>query len=291
MTTTERPATRTDQPDATQLTRSVLAIVLREIRVQRRYPISMLNMVLFTPLYELAIPSLLLGRAFLVGGSAVGLSQYVGSTDLVGWLGVGVLAASVLVGSVVSVTDTMVADRTTGALEYSWSSTAPRSAFAVGGVITGSLFTLASSLLILTVGVAALGARYDPVGVLWCVPVLLFLLLGLFGLGFLASAVTLLMRRPNVVLQPVLAIMASFSGVAFPLNVLPDWARPPTYLMPTTWALDLMRHATLDTLTLAPVPVEIAALVTTSLTLLTVGRWVFRRVERKVCVSGILSQY
>jgi hypothetical protein len=61
--------------------------------------------------------------------------------------------------------------------------------------------------------------------------------------------------------------------------------------MPTTWALDLMRHATLDTLTLAPVPVEIAALVTTSLTLLTVGRWVFRRIERKVCVSGILSQY
>jgi hypothetical protein len=42
-------------------------------------------------------------------------------------------------------------------------------------------------------------------------------------------------------------------------------------VVPTSWALDLMRHAILDSTPLAPLPVEITALVATSVSRPDVG--------------------
>ena len=63
---------------------TVYAVMLRDLRIRRRYPLSLVNVVLITPLYEIALPTLLLGSAFLVDGNAVGLARVVGTADLPG---------------------------------------------------------------------------------------------------------------------------------------------------------------------------------------------------------------
>ncbi|MEV4112094.1 ABC transporter permease [Nonomuraea sp. NPDC049695] len=268
-----------------------LAVVRREFQVQCRYPLSMVNLVLLTPLYELALPALLLGSAFLVNGSAVGLARLVGTTDLAAWLGVGVFVASLLVGAVMSVAGTVRSDRVTGVLEHSWATPASREAFVLGAVLTGTLFTVASSGLLIAVAVVFLGASYSPPGLVLSIPVCGVMLLGNCGLGYLAAAAGLRLRRPEAVLDPVMALAATFSGVAFPLTVLPEALRVLTYPLPATWCLDLLRHLTVGTAPLAPPLVELAAATATSLAFFFGGRWVFLRTERQVMAAGTLTQF
>ncbi|MFG2652929.1 ABC transporter permease [Streptomyces sp. NPDC048436] len=266
-------------------------MVLRELRVQWRYPLSMINLVLLTPLYEMAIPTLLLGTAFLVDDSSVGLTRMVGTDDLVGWIGLGVLVASVMTGAVRGVSGTLQSDRQTGALEHSWAGPVSRDAFVLGAVGAGTIFTAGASALLLAFGIGVLGADYDPTGVLLSLPVVLALLVGNCGFGYLAAAAALLLRRPAPLLDPLTGLAAAFSGVAFPLTVLPEAVRWLTFVLPTTWSLDLMRWLTLDTRTLVPLPYEVTALVVTSLGFLLLGRRIFLRAERKVQTTGALTQF
>jgi ABC-type polysaccharide/polyol phosphate export permease len=247
--------------------------------------------VLLTPLYEMAVPTLLLGTAFLVRGSPVGLARMVGTTDLAGWVGLGVLVASLFVGAVWSVTATLESDRATGVLEHSWATPTRREAFVIGGVLTGTLFASAASAVLLAFAVVVLGARYHLPGVALCLPVLAVMLVGNCAFGYLAAAATLLMRRAESLIEPVTTLLITFSGVGFPLMLLPVPARLPTYLLPTTWGLDLARCLTLGTTPLLPVPAELAALVATSAGLFAVARVVFLRAERHIRIAGTLTQF
>jgi ABC-2 type transport system permease protein len=267
------------------------AVVLREIRVQRRYPLSMINLVLLTPLYEMALPTLLLGSAFLVDGSAVGLARRVGTDDLVGWLALGIVVASMVVGAIWSCTDTLVADRETGVLEHSWATPAPREAYVVGAVATGTMFALGAAGIMVAFAVVFLGASYSVWGALLCLPVGAIMVVGTCGLGYLAAAATLVMRRAEALVNPLTMLIVTFSGVAFPLTLLPPGPRLLTYLLPSTWGVDLLRYFTLQTTPLAPLPIALAALASTSTGLFLFGRWAFLRAELKLRTGGTLSQF
>lgn len=267
------------------------AVVLREWRVQRRYPISMINLALLTPLYQLALPTLLLGSAFLVNGSSVGLARQAGTTDLAGWIGIGVLSASLLVGAVTSVYSTLEADRLTGVIEHSWASPAPREAYVIGGVLTGTLFASASSVILLAFAIAVLGASFFIPGALLSVPVLLVMVVGNCGFSYLVGAALLALRRAEALVDVVTMVAVLFSGVSFPLTLLPSAARWLTYLLPNTLGLDVTRHLTLSTRTLLPLPVELAAAVLTSAVWFAVGRWAFLRTEHQLRTTGTLAQF
>lgn len=267
------------------------AVVLREWRVQRRYPISMINLALLTPLYQLALPTLLLGSAFLVGGASVGLSRETGTSDLVGWIGVGMLSASLLVGAATSVYSTLEADRLTGVIEHSWASPAPREAFVVGAVLTGSMFALVSSVILLAFAVVVLGASFSASGVLLSLPVLLVMVVGNCGFGYFVGSALFALRQADALVEVLTMVAVLFSGVSFPLTLLPEAARWPTYLLPDTWALDLIRYLTLSTQPLMPVPFELAAAAATATVWIAAGRWTFLRTERHLRTAGTLAQF
>lgn len=267
------------------------AVVLREWRVQRRYPISMVNLVLLTPLYQLALPTLLLGAAFMVNGSAVGLSQMTGTTDLAGWIGLGMLSASLLAGVVNSAYNTLDADRVTGVIEHSWSTPAPREAYVIGSVLTGTIYASAASLILLAFAIVVLHASFDLGGSLLAVPIAAVMVVGNCGFGYLVAAAVLTMRRADALVEIATMIAVLFSGVTFPLTLLPDVARWFTYLLPGTWGLDLIRQLTLSTRPLAPIPLALAGLALTSVVWFVVGRRVFLRAERLLRTAGTLTQY
>lgn len=271
--------------------RACAAVVLREWRVQRRYPISMVNLALLTPLYQLALPTLLLGSAFLVGGSALGLSSEVGTTDMAGWIGLGVLSASLMAGAATSVYDTLEADRRTGVIEHSWATPAPREAYVIGGVLTGSMFASVASLILLALATVLLGASFTVRGALLSLPVLALMVAGNGGYCYLVAAVLLLMRRAGALVEVCTMFAVLFSGISFPLLLLPGMTRWPTYLLPDTWELDLVRHLTLDSRLLAPPPVELAAAGATALLWLAVGRLAFLRADRRLAIAGSLTQF
>jgi ABC-type multidrug transport system permease subunit len=267
------------------------AVVLREWRVQRRYPISMINLALLTPLYQLALPTLLLGSAFLVNGASVGLARQAGTTDLAGWVGLGVLAATLLVGSVTSVYSTLEADRLTGVIEHSWASPAAREAYVVGGVLTGTLFASASSAILLSFAIVVLHASFSLGGVLLSLPVLAVMVLANGGYSYLVGAALLALRRAEALVDVLTMVAVLFAGVSFPLTLLPQAARWPTYLLPSTLGLDLTRHLTLATRPLLPLPIEVVLAVVTSAVWFAIGRRAFLRTERHLGTTGTLAQF
>lgn len=267
------------------------AVVRREWQVQRRYPVSMVNTVLLTPLYQLALPTLLLGSAFVVGNQSFGLERETGTGDLGGWIGTGVLAAALTVGAVTSVYNTLDADRVTGVMEHSWSTPAPRHVYVVGAVMTGTMFGGAAGIVLIAIAIAALNATFAPLGVLLCLPAVVALVIGNCGFGYLVAAALLSLRQADILVEVTTMFFVVFSGVMFPLTLLPDAARWPTYLVPGTWALDLIRHLTLDARPLAPLLVEVVAAAVTSTAWLALGLVAFRAAERHQQVNGTLSQF
>ena len=251
----------------------------------------MINLAVLTPLYQLALPTLLLGSAFLVGGAALGLSSVVGTTDMAAWIGLGVLSASLLVGSATSVYDTLEADRLTGVIEHSWTTPARREVYVIGGVLTGSMFASASGLILLTLAMVVLRASFAPGGVLASLPVLAVMVIANGGYCYLVAAALLLMRRAGALVEVVTMFAVLFSGVSFPLQLLPGPARWPTYLLPDTWELDLTRHLTLHTRMLLPPAAEAAGACLTAGIWLAIGRRAFLRAERQLAVAGSLAQF
>jgi len=268
----------------------VLAVVRREWHVQRRYPISMLNTIVLTPIYQLALPTLLLGSAFVVSGQSLGLARAAGTADLEAWMTTGVLLASITVGAVTSVYNTLDADRTTGVMEHSWSTPASRHTFVVGPVLTGTLLGGGAAILIGAMA-TLLGARFDPVGLLLTIPAMAGVVVGNCGFGYLVAATLLMLRQASVLVEVTVMTAVLFSGVTFPLTLLPGATRWPTYILPGTWGLDLTRVATLGTPPLLPLPAEIALLLVTAAIWAGVGYLTFSAAERALSRSGTISQF
>ena len=99
------------------------------------------------------------------------------------------------------------------------------------------------------------------------------------------------MREANFFVDAADFIFIALSGAAFPIIVLPEFVRWISYLLPTTYALDLMRVAALETRPLLPVPWEWAAMLTGSVALVVVGRWAWLATEHRMRIQGTLGQH
>lgn len=220
------------------------AVLRRNVLSARRYPLGTADLLLLTPLTQTILPSVLLGAAFLVNGNAVGLEQTTGTSDLLGWLVLGVVVTSALVGVVWTMTGDISGARELGVLETLWASpTSPR-ALALGSGLAGFAFTLVASTVVVLASLA-LGARYGSPHVLEAVPALVLLLLATLGAGYACAGFLLLVREAESALDTTASVVAIFSGSVFPVVVLPGALQAAALTLPTTWVLDLLRYALL----------------------------------------------
>ena len=113
----------------------------------------------------------------------------------------------------------------------------------------------------------------------------------MLGIGYLIGAIVLRMRDANFFVDAADFIVVALSGAGFPIIVLPGLVRWVSYLLPTTYALDLMRVSALDTPPLLPLPLEWSMLAVTSVTLLVVGRWAWLVTEHHLRRTGTLGQH
>ncbi|WP_329521949.1 ABC transporter permease [Spirillospora sp. NBC_01491] len=270
--------------------RALLAVTRKELRVLRRYPLSLLNSLLLTPLYQLVLPAVLLGAAFLVHGRALGMSALTGTTDFGGWLAIGLVGA-ILTGTVLSgPAQAMAGERNLGTLEQAWTMPVSRSALVLGYM--GGMMALSLLSALTMVGAIALlfGVHYQWTAVL-SFAVLAALLPGLVGMGFLSASLVLLWRQALGVTENLGYVVTVMSGVTFPVAVISSALQPVSYLIPTTWAIDLARYLALGTTPFVPPGAEAGALVLTSAGYLWAGRRLFARVERKVRLEGTVAQH
>jgi len=269
--------------------RAAWAIARKELKVMLRYRFSTLNRVL-QPIYQVLIPGILLGATFAIGGDAVGLKETAGTSDVVGFLFLGMLALNLSSAGFWDVAFSLKVELDMGRLEPTWLTPTRRETFIIGMTLAGLITATISTVVLIGVGIVLFGAGIGP-QLLAAAPVIALTSVGVLGIGYLIGAVVLRMRDANFFVDAADFIFVALSGAAFPIIVLPDVVKWVAYLLPTTHALDLVRVSALGTRPLLPAAVEWVALGVTSLALVVVGRWAWLATEHRLRIEGTLSQH
>lgn len=269
--------------------RAAVAIARKELRIFLRYRLNAVNHIL-QPLYQVLIPGILLGATFAVAGEAVGFAETAGTTDVVGYLFLGMLALTLSSAGFWGVAYSIKMELDAGTLEPAWLTPTRRETFVIGMTLAGVVTATVTTILLVAVGVWLFGADLAPrLGI--ALPILALTAVGILGIGYLIGAIVLRMREGNFFVDATDFIFVALSGAAFPILVLPEGVRWISYLLPTTHALDLMRVASLGTPPLLPVPVEWLMLALTSFGFVAVGRWAWLSTEHRLRVRGTLGQH
>ena len=269
--------------------RAAFAVAGAGLRIHSRYRVDVVNVVL-QPLYQFLVPSILLGTTFLVGGRAVGLESSAGTADVAGFLALGALVTGPIYATGWLAAYTLKRDLDAGTLEPHWLTPTAPATLVLGHALRGVLLSLTGGAAVVAVGVALFGARLRP-ELLLALPPLAMAVAGLVGVAYLMAAAVLVIKEPAFFIDTTTFLLAAASGVFFPITVLPDPLEAICLLLPTTYALDLLRVYALDARPLLPVPVEYLATAVFALVAPPLGRWVFNETDRRLRRSGGLAHY
>ena len=269
--------------------RAARAIARKELQVMLRYRLNAVNRVL-QPIYQVLIPGLLLGATFAIGGKAVGLAESAGTTDIAGFLFLGMLALTLSSAGFWDVAYSLKNELDAGTLEPAWLTPTRRETYIIGQTLAGLVTAAVTTAVLVVVGIVVFGAEIAP-QLAVALPIIALTSVGVLGIGYLVGSIVLRMREANFFVDATDFIFVALSGAAFPIVVLPDAVRWIAYLLPTTHALDLVRVSALGTRPLLPAAVEWAALVLTSIAFLLIGRRAWLSTEHRMRVLGTLGQH
>ncbi len=272
-----------------QEARAAWAITRKELQVMLRYRLNALNRVV-QPIYQVLIPGILLGATFAIGGEAVGLAETAGTTDIAGYLFLGMLALTLASAGFWDVAFSLKTELDAGTLEPAWLTPTRRETFIVGQTLAGMITAAVTTVILVGVGILLFGADIAP-QLLLALPIIALTAVGVLGIGYLVAAIVLRMKDANFFVDAADFIFVALSGAAFPIVVLPDALQWVSYLLPTTHALDLVRVSALGTTPLLPAPLEWTMLVLTSMALLLLGRSAWLATEHRMRVLGTLGQH
>jgi ABC-2 type transport system permease protein len=111
------------------------------------------------------------------------------------------------------------------------------------------------------------------------------------GLGLLAAATTMLVRRMNPVAMVIGSLSFFLSGVMYPVTVLPAWLREVGRLLPLTHALAVLRGALLVGAGPGELRESLLALLIFAGVLAPIGAGLFAFALKRARVDGSLSHY
>jgi ABC-2 type transport system permease protein len=172
----------------------------------------------------------------------------------------GIMAFVVYILTTLLTLITFVGERTSGTLSRLTATPLRESEIVAGYAITFSIVGTLQALLLLSVGMLVFGVSVEGnVGLAFMVVALLAIVCQ--ALGILLSSIT--HREAQAIQLIPFIIMPGFllSGVFWPLEALPTWLRPFSYLVPPSYAIDACRSVMLRGWGLDMIWVDIAALV------------------------------
>ncbi len=269
--------------------RAAWAIARKDLRTVFRYRLWLPSLI-FSPLYQGIIPAFLFGASFAVGGRQIGLAASLGTEDLAGFLFMGGVISAIVSVAFWTMAMSLRTEMEQGTLEASWLTPTGRETLVLGRAIQGVLVIGLVQAILFAIGIAFFGLRLRPEA-LWAVPAVLVALAAMVGIGYLVAAMVLLAKEANFLVDTTNFLFAVASGVVFPIGVLPPAAQVVAVLLPTTWAVEILRSDAIGARTIVDPRLEHVLLLVTTTLIVPLGLWTFRRADRWVRVHGTIGQY
>ncbi|MBU6424132.1 MAG: ABC transporter permease, partial [Chloroflexi bacterium] len=230
------------------------------------------------------------GSAFAVGGRQLGLTASIGTPDLAGFLFMGGAVSGVVGVAFWTMGMSLRSEMDMGTLEPSWLTPTRRETLVIGRAVQGVLITGVVQAALFAIGIAFFGLRlrWDALRAL---PAMAVMLAALLGVGFLVAAMVLLAREANFLVDTTNFLFGMLSGIAFPITVLPLALQAVAVLLPTTWAIEILRADAIGARTILDVRLEHLILVASAAVLVPLGLWAFRSADAYVRVHGTIGQH
>jgi ABC-2 type transport system permease protein len=258
------------------------------MKIYFRYPINVV-MTLFEPLMWLA-PFYFMGKSFSQGGKVTGFEAYTGNSDFIGFLVVGFMV-STYVGTVFwSLGFSLKEEMRQGVLESNWSAPVNR----ITMLISKCLFQFcAATFEIVLTGIVcyfAFGFRMTP-DILKAIGFLIPGIIGMLGIGMGISALVLMAKDANPIIDLSNSIFSALSGSYFPVKVMPKFFVFISMMLPMTYLYDSSRTILVGQNPILPLNQQFIILLAAMVIFFFLGSWIFMKVEKKCRKLGILGTH
>jgi len=269
--------------------RAAVAIARKDIRNVSRYRFQVASSI-FTPLYQGILPALLFGASFAVAGHVVGLEKTIGTQDLAGFIFLGGVMTGLVATAFWSMAMSIRNEMEAGTLEPTWLTPTSRETIVLGRALGGLFWFAFSQIAIFAIGMGLFGLRFRP-EILLALPAVAIAIVAMVGVAYLLAAVVLLIKEANFFIDCTNYLFGVAIGAAFPITLLPGALQPVSYLLPATYAMDLVRQQGLGTRPLLDPALEYVALIVTTAIVFPIGLWAYRRADGRIRRLGTINQY
>lgn len=159
------------------------------------------------------------------------------------------------------------------------------------GPATWMLFEGVILLLVQLVLGILLGADFSQINWLSTAVIMVLSLASVICFGVLAASFTIIFKRGDPISFAINAVAYVFSGVYFPIEVMPPGLRVIAYLLPSTFALSGLRGSLLRGASLVELGRDVLALTGFTLLLLPVSVYAMRYAIQYLKQTGELGHY
>ncbi len=271
--------------------RAFAAASIKELRILRRYPGTILSFI-FWPI-ALPLAFVFQAQAFSGGRSdtAAAFVERTGTADVAGFLFVGwatyMWLSLILWGPGTS----LRTEQVRGSLEAIFLTPASRLVVLFGPALSQLVWAI---WIFVVVGLAlwiGFGVAIGPAEALRAIGVIVVGVPALYAIGALFASVVLRFGEVHALVQGVRGLFTAVCGMSFPIVVLPDWATVVALSLPPTYLIADLREVLLIGSGLGRILGDLAILATMGAILALLAIVAFRRTELYARRGGRLAQY
>ncbi len=268
--------------------RVVLAVSRKDLLLMVRYPLNLVARIV-EPIGWLA-PVYFLGRTFARDGSTPGFAAWTGTGDYMAFVVTGWVLSAYVSAVMWGMGFALKNEMDSGVLESNWLVPQPSVLLLVGRTIASVFYTTVTTFgfVVLAAFVFRISLRGE---LLPALAIMLPVIAGLYGIGFLIAGLVLRMRDANTLIDMSHYVLGLLSGRDYPVRVLPAPLMVLSLVLPLTYGYDGLRAAVLGTHSLLPFPAEVALAAGFMGLTAVVGVWGFGRLERRCRLEGTLGQH
>lgn len=185
-------------------------------------------------------------------------------------------------------------DQQHGTLELVFVTPSNKLMWLLGKIMGNLAFSLVNFSVILLLGSLLFGFQSTAQPNVWLAALFVLLtIIAMTSFGFVFAGVCFIAKREHELSQVLWTMMVFLSGLAFPVEVLPEWGQILAWALPITHGVQATRWALLLGIGLSD-PVVLNALgmlVLQIAILLPIGIALYARLERKARETGALATY
>jgi ABC-type multidrug transport system permease subunit len=258
----------------------------KDFKILLAYPAEMVFWCIWPLLW--VVPLVFQGKALIGGLQSTAFGNLAGTEEFIPYVLIGAIVSTYMFSAVWSMGNALRDEMFYGTLEHILSAPARPVHILLGKGIYNSVLSTIFVIIQMTVCVFIFGLEITLVKI---VPILFFivlLLIGLYGVGFMAAALTLLVKEAHGILHMFEYVLFLFTPIRYPVEINPI-TRAVSIFIPLTYALIALRGLFLglefdfwkNSLILIAIDIIVIPL----------GLYIFSRVEHRTKTKGTLAHY